>query len=393
MNMQQKYSVSQKGRLSTDPATITRRHFIQGVSSSGLLLAAPRAMANPSSLPSLRKLAGGKPLMGTAVPGNFDKVFTAEESAILSTQFDSVTPDNCLKWQYLCPKEGTYRFEPMDRLVEFATKNKQSIVGHTLIFNREGNYPDWLFRERKNEADAKLVWKRIEDHTVKVMSRYAGRIDSWDVLNEFIEVPAPGYRETDLTRVLGADYPERLFKLAAEIDPKAKLTYNDFSVEKPDRLKAILAFVRKLRDKGCKIDVVGSQSHLELDDRAPEHLNTMLQQFAAEGFRCALTELDVDVVSRAKYWNPKTREQAVQQNPYVNGCPPEILQQQAAVYRQVMEAVMANAKQVDRVTVWGLSDRHSWLNTWPWKRVNHGLLFDREAKPKPAFHAVAEVLK
>jgi GH35 family endo-1,4-beta-xylanase len=24
--------------------------------------------------------------------------------------------------------------------------------------------------------------------------------------------------------------------------------------------------------------------------------------------------------------------------------------------------------------------------------VNHGLLFDREAKPKPAFHAVAEML-
>lgn len=57
-----------------------------------------------------------------------------------------------------------------------------------------------------------------------------------------------------------------------------------------------------------------------------------------------------------------------------------------------MEIVKANGKSVDRVTVWGISDRHSWLNKWPWKRVNHGLLFDREAKPKPAFHAVAGVL-
>jgi endo-1,4-beta-xylanase len=153
------------------------------------------------------------------------------------------------------------------------------------------------------------------------MSRYAGRIDSWDVLNEFIEVPAPGYRVTDLTRVLGADYPERLFKIAAGIDPKAKLTYNDFSVESPDRLKAILAFVRSLRDKGCKIDVVGNQSHLELGDRAADHLNKMIQQFAAEGFRCALTELDVDVIPRALHWNPKTREEANKQDPYVNGCP------------------------------------------------------------------------
>jgi endo-1,4-beta-xylanase len=53
---------------------------------------------------------------------------------------------------------------------------------------------------------------------------------------------------------------------------------------------------------------------------------------------------------------------------------------------------MANVKHVDRVTVWGINDRHSLLNKWPWKRVNHGLLFDREARSKPAFHAVAEAL-
>jgi endo-1,4-beta-xylanase len=47
---------------------------------------------------------------------------------------------------------------------------------------------------------------------------------------------------------------------------------------------------------------------------------------------------------------------------------------------------------VDRLTVWGISDRHSWLNKWPWQRVNHGLLFDRAAKPKPAFRAVAGAL-
>ena len=372
--------------------TYSRRSFIHGISASGLLLAAPHALAQSTSLPSLRTLASGKPLMGAAVPTDFEKSLNAEETNILSTQFDSVTPDNCMKWQVLCPKEGEYRFEHVDQLIAFATKNKQSVVGHTLLFNRDGDYPKWLFRDGEKEANAKLVWKRIEDHAGKLMSRYAGRIDSWDVLNEFIEVPAPGYRVTDLTRVLGADYPERLFKIAAEIDPKAKLTYNDFSVENPQRLKAILAFVRSLREKGCKIDVIGSQSHLEIGDKSAENLDTMIKQFAADGFRCALTELDVDVIPRNAYWNPKTREEANKQNPYTEGCPAEVLDRQAAQYRKVMEIVMANCKHVDRVTWWGISDRHSWLNDWPWKRVNHGLLFDSEAKPKPAFHAVAEVL-
>jgi endo-1,4-beta-xylanase len=256
-----------------DANSVSRRRFLRGISASGLALAAPRVLAESSPIASLRELAGGSPLMGTSVQTQFDKIYTPEEMNILTTQFDSVTPENCMKWQYLCPKEGIYRFEPVDRLVDFATKNRQSVVGHTLIFNRDGNYPDWLFRDGEKEADAKLVWKRIEDHAGKLMSRYAGRIESWDVLNEFIEVPSPGYRVTDLTRVLGADYPERLFKIAAEIDPKAKLTYNDFSVEKPDRLKAILAFVRSLRDKGCKVDVVGSQSHLELGDHTSEKLD------------------------------------------------------------------------------------------------------------------------
>jgi endo-1,4-beta-xylanase len=382
-----------KSNNTIDTNSITRRRFLRGISASGLLLATPRSMALESALPSLRELAGGKPLMGTSVQTQFGKLYTPEEMQILATLFDSVTPENCMKWQYLCPKEGVYRFESVDLLIDFATKNRQKVVGHTLLFNRDGNYPDWLFRDGGKEADAKLVWQRIEDHTAKLMSRYAGRIDSWDVLNEFIEVPSPGYRVTDLTRVLGADYPERLFKIAARIDPKAKLTYNDFAVERPDRLKAVLAFVRSLRDKGCKIDVVGSQSHLEIGDKAADNLDTMIKQFAADGFRCALTELDVDVIPRALHWNAKTREDSVKQNPYMDGCPEEILNKQAAIYRQVIETVMANAKHVDRVTVWGISDRHSWLNKWPWQRVNHGLLFDREAKPKPAFHAVATALR
>lgn len=382
-----------KTNTSLTSNSITRRRFLHGISASGILLTAPRVLAQENAIASLRKLAGGKPLIGTAVATNFDKTFTPEELNIVATQFDSVTPENCMKWQQMCPEEGTYHFDHIDRLMEFATKNQQSFVGHTLLFNRDGDYPKWLFRDGTKEADAKLVWKRIEEHATKLMTRYPGKIDSWDVLNEFIEVPKPGYRVTDLTRVLGADFPERLFKLAAELDPKAKMTYNDFSVEKPDRLKAILAFVRQLRDKGCKIDIIGSQSHFEIGEKTGASLDNMIKQFAAEGFRCALTEVDVDVIPRNLYWNPKTRDDASKINPYVDGCPPEILEKQANTYREAMSAVMTNIKHVDRVTFWGFTDARSWLNSWPWKRVNHGLLFDRNSKPKPAFHAIAETLK
>ncbi len=374
-------------------SAFSRRQFLKGISASGFLLASPHALAVEQAIAPLRQLAKGKLIIGTAVPSDFDKFFTPKELETLSTHFDSVTPENCMKWNSIGQKEGEYRFEQIDRLMEFATKNKQSFVGHTLIFNRDENLPKWVFQDGTKEADAKLVWKRIEDYATEVMTRYKGKIDSWDVLNEFIEIPKPGYRETNLTRIVGADYPARLFKLAAELDPKAKLTYNDFSVEQPDRLKAILNFVRKLRDKGCKIDVIGSQSHVEIGEKTGDKLDKMVKQFAAEGFKCALTEVDVDVIPRKLFWNPKNRTDVSKINPYINGCPPEILEKQAATYKEVMGAVMANIKHVDRVSFWGFTDRRSWLNKWPWERVNYGLLFDRETNPKPAFHAVAEMLK
>jgi endo-1,4-beta-xylanase len=147
-----------------------------------------------------------------------------------------------------------------------------------------------------------------------------------------------------------------------------------------------------LQDRGCRVDVVGSQSHLELGDEIADQVATTIKECATLGIRCAFTELDVDVVSRKLYWNEKTRPEAIKQNPYVDGCPEQILEQQADAYRRLFEVVMENREHVDRVTLWGLDDGHSWLNNWPWKRVNHALLFDREARPKPAFHGGAGAL-
>jgi hypothetical protein len=64
--------------------------------------------------------------MGAAIPG---AELNQAERRLLFANFNTVTPENCMKWQYLCPKEGIYRFEPVDRLVDFATKNRQSVVG------------------------------------------------------------------------------------------------------------------------------------------------------------------------------------------------------------------------------------------------------------------------
>ncbi len=47
---------------------------------------------------------------------------------------------------------------------------------------------------------------------------------------------------------------------------------------------------------------------------------------------------------------------------------------------------------IARVSFWNLHDGESWLNYFPWRRVNHPLLFDRERRPKAVFEAVHESL-
>jgi endo-1,4-beta-xylanase len=79
-------------------------------------------------------------------------------------------------------------------------------------------------------------------------------------------------------------------------------------------------------------------------------------------------------------------------NPYRDGCPPEILKQQAEEYAQLFRLFRKHADVIARVSFWNLHDGQSWLNYFPWQRVNHPLLFDRAGQPKPAYDAVIEAL-
>jgi endo-1,4-beta-xylanase len=65
-----------------------------------------------------------------------------------------------------------------------------------------------------------------------------------------------------------------------------------------------------------------------------------------------------------------------------------VLQQQAEQYGKLFALFLRHRDAIARVTFWDLHDGRSWLNHFPWERVNHPLLFDRETRPKPAFEAI-----
>ena len=65
-----------------------------------------------------------------------------------------------------------------------------------------------------------------------------------------------------------------------------------------------------------------------------------------------------------------------------------MLSQQALLYRALFNAF--NRPSVTSVSLWGIADNHTWLNTFPVSRTNRPLLFDTEGLPKWAFWAVVD---
>ena len=64
----------------------------------------------------------------------------------------------------------------------------------------------------------------------------------------------------------------------------------------------------------------------------------------------------------------------------------QVLSDQATLYRALFNAF--NRASVESVTLWGLADNHTWLNSFPVNRTNRPLLFDTSLDPKWAFWAV-----
>lgn len=70
---------------------------------------------------------------------------------------------------------------------------------------------------------------------------------------------------------------------------------------------------------------------------------------------------------------------------------PNILTTQATEYANVVKACVA-VKKCAGLTVWGMSDKYSWVPT-TFPGFGEPLLFDKDFKIKPAYTAVANALQ
>jgi len=360
---------------------------IAGVLFSGILMAA-------CAQPALKDVFKNDFLIGAALNQWQFSGATNSEVEIIEEHFNSISPENVLKWGPIHPRPGQYVFANADRYVEFGQKHGMFIIGHTLVWHAQT--PRWVFQDQDGKPlTREALLERMREHIQTVVGRYKGKIRGWDVVNEALNDNGT-LRQSPWLRILGEDYLVKAYQFAHEADPEAELYYNDYSLEEEPKRQGALSLVKRLLAAGVKLTGVGLQGHYSLEKPTPRQVEETIEAFSKPGLKVMITELDVNVLPTpdGSNWAAVSINFAADPkwNPYTNGLPRDMEQHLARRYAGLFKVFLEHRQSLSRVTFWGVSDRSSWLNSFPIRRrTNYPLLFDRNGQPKAAFHAVADV--
>ena len=324
--------------------------------------------------------------LGAAINENTILGLDPKSATIVNSEFNTITPENSLKWMFIQPKPNKFNFKAADKYVEMGLKNNMYIVGHALVWHAQ--LADFMQNIDKS-AEAR---KHVDNHINRLVSRYKGKIDAWDVVNEAFEEDG-SLRASVFYKNMGENYIEEVFRITEKADPDADLIYNDYNLYKPEKRAAVLKMVKNFKSNGTKINGVGVQAHWDLKSPSLEEIEQIILDIHAEGVSVSFTELDISVlpnpwemVGAEVTQNFSKFEGDPKMNPFPNGLPDAVQEKLAKRYQDIFNLFVKHSDKINRVTFWGVMDKHSWLNDWPIKgRTNYPLLFDRDYQPKVAY--------
>ncbi|MFE6287637.1 endo-1,4-beta-xylanase [Streptomyces sp. NPDC057877] len=318
--------------------------------------------------------------VGTAVAGgghhleqDYPDPFTHDKKyrKILGQQFNSVSPENQMKWEAIHPERDRYDFAAADAIVDFAERHRQVVRGHTLLWHSQN--PAWLEQGDFSKDELRAI---LRDHITTVVGRYAGRIQQWDVANEIFDGEGKLRTQENIwIRELGPDIVTDAFRWAHEADPEAQLFFNDYGVESVNaKSDAYLALVKDLLAQGVPVHGFSAQAHLSTRYGFPGDLEQNLRRFGALGLETAVTELDVRMDLPES--GVPTRAQ---------------LTQQADYYQRALSACLA-VDGCNSFTIWGFTDKYSWVPVF-FEGEGSATVMTEDFGRKPAFHALLSTLK
>ncbi|XQW86478.1 endo-1,4-beta-xylanase [Thalassotalea piscium] len=302
--------------------------------------------------------------IGTAINNGVLSNNETDYIDIVKKEFNYATPENIGKWGSIQNSTSdVWDFNALDSMITFVEENDIEFKGHALVWHRQA--PSFINNELTPEALTDL----INAHIDTTAPRYSGQIYAWDVANEVMGDDA-NYRNSVFFEKLDKSYIANAFTRAHAADPQAKLFYNDYSIDNINaKSDAVYTMVTELLDTEVPINGVGFQMHLDASNApSTQQMTENLQRFADLDLDVNISEIDVRLSSLP--WDQVTKL-AIQQQ----------------VYHRAVNACM-NVERCDAVTVWGFTDKYSWIDGE--FGPDDPLLFTADYQRKPAYYAIAD---
>ncbi len=289
-------------------------------------------------------------------------------------------------------------FKQMDSILSDMKKLGLKLRGHTLVWHSQT--PAWFFQKnysRNNETElvspaemnARMEWyiKSVMEHVAeweKKNNNGEHMILAWDVVNEAASDNATDSRflrdqssskwfaiYQDPTFIVNA------FRYANKYAPKdVKLVYNDYGCASVNKNKAICKIIDAIQAApDARIDAAGMQTHIGINDSAKD-FEKAVQNFLAKGINVQITEMDV-----------------------ANGSSSYNAMKLKDCYKTWFTMFIRNRKLpgkngIEGVTLWGVRDEWTWLNSMHKGHTQYPLLFKgKDFECKPAFYGVIEAAK
>ncbi|MGB6933401.1 MAG: endo-1,4-beta-xylanase [Acidobacteriaceae bacterium] len=334
-----------------------------------------------TDIPSIYKTLSAYFPIGAAVDTTD---LSGAHSQLLTMHFNSMTSGNDMKWSSVENTLGTYDYDNADNEVDLAVCHDMLVRGQNLVWSTGEQTPSYAFGDGTNSpANQALVTSNIQEHIKSEVQHFGTKVYAWDVVNEPLDPTQPDCLEHGpFYQVLGKSYIDIALQAARQYAPAGtKLFINEYSTADPDRLACLVSVVQDLRSRGIPLDGIGHEMHNAINypsTAAMVHaIDTVADHFP--GIDQQITELDMSVYNAGDTTSN-----------YSNNIPASVLAEQGWLYKQYFDAFRDLKGTISAVTIWGMADDDTWLDSFPIARTDYPLPFNMQLQAKPAYWGIVD---
>ncbi|XWS68135.1 hypothetical protein CRYUN_Cryun04dG0064500 [Craigia yunnanensis] len=206
-----------------------------------------------------------------------------------ASRFKVTSFTNEMKWYSTEKRQGEENYTIADAMVKFAKQNGISIRGHNILWDNPEMQPKWV-KDLPPEGLQKAATKRLNS----VVSRYAGQLIVWDVVNENLHF-------SFFEDKLGENASSAFYSMAYHVDPNTTLFMNEYNTIEYSKDQASTAskYKKKLEEilsfpgnAGLKA-AIGLEAHFSAGQPNIAYMRSSLDILGTMRLPIWLTEVDV----------------------------------------------------------------------------------------------------